>query len=103
MNYQILQDQKELVINELSEYVKSAYPRRTKHFHKCGRDLTFVYEAYIDCLNHNSDRPLQFIIRNFYKRGECQLKSLHVELDVHVKLRNKMIQLLQEIMLPKNL
>lgn len=96
MNYQILQDQKELVINELSEYVKSAYPRRTKHFHKCGRDLTFVYEAYIDCLNHNSDRPLQFIIRNFYKRGECQLKSLHVELDVHVKLRNKMIQLLQE-------
>lgn len=96
MNYQILQDQKDLIIKELSEYVVSTYPQRTRHFHKCSRDLTFVYEAYLDCLNHNSDRPLQFIIRNFYKRGECQLKSLHVELDVHVKLKNKMIQLLQD-------
>lgn len=96
MNFHFLQDQKELVINELSEYVISKYPRRTKHFHKCSRDLTFVYEAYIDCLTHNSDRPLQFIVRNFYKRGECQLKSLYVELDVHVKLRDKLIQLLQE-------
>lgn len=98
-----LQDQKESIVNELTNYVKSTHPTRTSLHYKCSRDLTFVYEAYIDCLNHNSDRPLQFIIRNFYKRGTCQLNSTDVELDVHSILKNKILEILNKNLAPTEL
>lgn len=79
----ILDENKEVITNIVSEWVKTNHPQRTSDFKKCYRDVGHIVSALIMCLKDDSLEPIEYISRQFFVRGQFQLKSTHVEFQAY--------------------
>ena len=93
--YKILQKHKEQLVREYADYVKAQYPTRTTEYNKCERDIQTIIDAYSAGIRDKSDFEIKFVLYKFYENNKLQIKSTFVELDVHKKLADKILTLIE--------
>lgn len=84
--------QKDQIIKDLVEWIKTEYPNRTSQYEKCSRDLSYIITAIVNDIEFNSGIQTQNIANKFWTRGESNLTSLNVELEVYEKLKNYLME-----------
>jgi len=83
MNPLILKNNKSLIIDETISWQKINHPTRTDDYAKCVRDLTFVFDAYINDLISDSTRNIKYISSRYWFNNERQIKDYEIEIAVH--------------------
>ena len=68
---------------EVSKWVKTNFPTRTKHYDKCERDVGFILQSLIHCVQDNNMDAIDLMARNFWHSGKLQLKSIDVEFQAY--------------------
>jgi nitroreductase len=84
----LLEKHKNEIAEDITKWVKENYPRRTNDFSKCTRDLTYIINSLIYCLQDGHITPIDHLSRMFFKRGVLQLKTLHVEFEAYGVMLN---------------
>jgi hypothetical protein len=83
MDTLILKNNKSLIIDKTISWQKSNHPTRTDDYAKCVRDLTFVFDAYINDLISDSTRNIKYISSRYWFNNERQIKDYEIEIAVH--------------------
>lgn len=83
MNTRILKNKKSLIIDETIIWQKINHPTRTDDYNKCVRDLSFVFDAYIDDLTFDSTRNIKYIASKYWFNNERQIQDYETEIAVH--------------------
>ena len=80
---QILNEQNDTFSSQVSNFVQTNFPYRTREYEKCKRDVSFIISALESCLKENNNQHIDYISRLFFKGGELQLKSTEVEFQAY--------------------
>lgn len=75
--------QKNKVIAEAISWQKIKYPRRTKDYNKCIRDMEFVINAYIKDLTNNTSNNIVEVGNKYWSNGIRQIINHDVEEKIH--------------------
>lgn len=95
--YNIIQSKKQELVDLQYNYVLSKYPNRTTEFKKCRRDMLTIVDAYAAGIRDKNDFELRFCLYKFYENNKLQLKSTDVELDVHARLAEDILSLIENV------
>lgn len=86
MTAQCISENKDSIIENAVNWMKSNYPDRTSNFNKCRRDLGHILDALFTDLKDNTDYNTKFIGSTFWKGGKRQIQSFETELAVYDNL-----------------
>lgn len=89
---ELMKQSKTDLINCVLEYQKINYPTRTTEVEKCRRDIGHVYDAYIFDIDQSTTWQTSYIGSRFWKNGKRQIVSYNVEIDIHQRLINELIE-----------
>lgn len=92
----ILKENKDALAETVSNWTQITYPKRTSEYKKCTRDISYIIQAIIYCLEEGNTDNIDNISRMFFTRGVLQLKSLHVEFHAYNYLIKRIEDLLQD-------
>jgi hypothetical protein len=82
--HQILERNKLQIIRNTIDWQKTNHRiPKSRSLAKCTRDLTFVFDAYIDDLTSDSTRNITYIASKYWFNDERQIKDYKVEIAVH--------------------
>ena len=81
-----LKENKDLLVQTTVDCIKTNYPSRTPQFEKCSRDLGYIMDSIIHCVEEKNIEPINHISKMFFNQGKLQLKTLHVEFEAYNKL-----------------
>ncbi len=90
----LLKEHKDILSRDVSKWVQDNHPTRTKDFDKCTRDVSYILQALISCLEENNTQHIDYISRMFFKGGELQLISTDVEFKAYDFLLTEIEKLL---------
>lgn len=85
----ILNDKREILAEETSQWVEKQFPYRTNEFKKCQRDIPYIIQALASCLKEKNSQHIDYIGNLFFKDEILQLKSIDVELEAYDFLLQK--------------
>lgn len=89
----ILRQNNKKLAQNVTKFVAKQYPRRTRTFDKCTRDLQYIITAIEKSIEKNDSSHMNHVIRNFYRGDKLQLVSTHVELVAYDNLLDRIIAL----------
>ena len=89
----ILRQNNKKLAQNVTKFVAKQYPRRTRTFDKCTRDLKYIITAIEKSIEKNDSSHMNHVIRNFYRGDKLQLVSTHVELVAYDNLLDRIIAL----------
>jgi nitroreductase len=95
--YKNIQSKKHELVDLYYNYVLDNYPNRTLEFKKCRRDMLTIVDAYAACIRDKTDFEIRFCLHKFYENNKLQLKSIDVELDVHARLADDILNLIVNV------
>lgn len=82
----VSQLKKDEYINQCVEYMLQNYPDRTTTTEKCHRDLSIIFDAFVNGLTHSIRDYALDIGAMFWHKGERQIVQYDVEFAVYKKL-----------------
>ena len=87
-------------INTLSQLiaknVKKTYPKRTKEFKKCTRDVAYILQAISTSIQANNTLAIDHIIKMFYLNGILRLNSTYAEIYAYDLMQKEIITLFEK-------
>ena len=103
--------QRNTIITEAILWQKLKYPRRTRDYNKCIRDMEYVIDAYIKDLTDNTSNNIVEIGNKYWTNGIRQINNFAVEEKIHeyiityisTKIFNTNQNLINQITLLKNI
>jgi hypothetical protein len=82
--HQILERNKLQIIRNTIDWQKTNHRiPKSRSLVKCTRDLTFVFDAYINDLISNSTRNITYVASKYWFNDERQIKDYKIEIAVH--------------------
>jgi hypothetical protein len=82
-NIQKLILNKNSIISNSIEWMKSHHPNRTTEYDKCHRDLNYILDSFINDLSEDTTRHTINIGSRFWSNGVMQLRGKDVEIAVY--------------------
>lgn len=92
----IIEKNKETIINDIYQWIITNHPDRTTDHYKCERDLTKVVNGFIYGLKFGNKENMQFLVEEFYMGNTLRLKSTTVELEAYAILKDRLISLVDD-------
>lgn len=90
---ELLYSHKQDFADQISKWVELNYPERTTEHEKCARDVRYVIQALVFCLNEGNIFAADHISTMFYTNKTLQLKSTYVEFAAYDLLLEKIYEL----------
>ena len=90
----VLKNEKSNLIDKCVTYVTTNYPSRTEEPTKCSRDVEYIIDACIDDLTNGDSLRTTYMANKFWSRGDRQLVTTNVELEVYDYLTDQVVALL---------
>lgn len=81
------------IATEIKNNVMQQYPNRTHTIDKCSRDLKYILTAIANCIDENSFSSLDYVIKQFFRAGELQIREIEVELWAYNIAETKILNL----------
>lgn len=89
---EILKSNKDVYVTKCVEFVKENHPNRTTEHDKCSRDLSYVYDAFVNDIENDTTDYTHNIGSMFWNKGKSQLKDPDTEIKVYSYLLDLIIK-----------
>lgn len=93
---ELLYANKDQFAEEISNWVQEHYPNRTTYYDKCSRDVRYVIQALVYCLDDGNFSAMEHMSTMFYTKGILQLKTTEVEFKAYDMLLEKIKDLFKD-------